>query len=49
MSAVSLAAKLKKKGLLVRTCGSFGTWGRAMIRLNPLTEKANQQLAQAIP
>ncbi len=46
--AVTLAAQMEARGLLVRSCHTYGPWGRRMLRLNPLEPRANRRFAAAL-
>jgi histidinol-phosphate/aromatic aminotransferase/cobyric acid decarboxylase-like protein len=48
LSALALAQRLSKRGILVRSCESFGAWGSGYLRLNPGMDQANQALAHAL-
>jgi len=43
-----LSARLLSKGILVRSCASYGGWGTGYIRLNPRSPKDNARLAHAL-
>jgi threonine-phosphate decarboxylase len=43
-----LAGLLRKRGMLVRSCASYGGWGSGHIRLNPRAPKDNARLVKAL-
>lgn len=47
-SAARTAERLEKEGLLVRSCHTYGSWGRRHLRLNPQRPKENRLLAAAL-
>lgn len=46
--SLKLVDQLAKKGLLVRSCASYGGWGRGYVRLNPRSSAENKRLVQAL-
>ena len=47
-AAEALAARLSVLGILVRSCHTYGPWGRRCLRLNPREPKDNRALASAL-
>lgn len=43
-----LAARLRAKGMLIRSCASYGGWGLGHIRLNPRSPAENARLARGL-
>ena len=43
-----LAAAMAKRGILLRSCASYGGWGSGYIRLNPRAPKDNAALLAAL-
>jgi histidinol-phosphate/aromatic aminotransferase/cobyric acid decarboxylase-like protein len=46
--AQALAARLESHGLLVRSCHTYGPWGRRVLRLNPRLPRENARLVRAL-
>ncbi len=43
-----VAARLKARGLLVRSCASYGGWGQGYLRLNPRSPRDNARLVAGL-
>jgi histidinol-phosphate/aromatic aminotransferase/cobyric acid decarboxylase-like protein len=46
--AQRLTARLEAQGILIRSCHTYGPWGRRVIRLNPRLPRENARLVSAM-